>query len=428
MILITGATGLLGSHVLYALLQKHERVAAMKRASSSLEGVREIFSYYTKDTESLMQRIEWRHGDMLDKPSLIAALDGITCVINCAAIVSFDPKDRKMLIKNNVEGTRNLVEAVGARKGEEEKRGRGDEEKRGTGDEPESYSPVLLFSHSPLLIHISSTSALGDGPGNDPKFLINEETPRDPNRQHSGYSESKWQSESLIWNYINEKGKRRTGEEVNCASPLPLFSSSPIPQFSSSPSIPTVVLNPGIILGPGQWDKGSSQLFVKAWEGLKFYPKGGTGYVDVRDVADIITKIVEMWKSDNVENITLSHLHSSTIINHRFCVVGANLRYREFFNKVTDEYGKPNPSIYAGKFLSGVAWRLDTFRARLTRTYPLLTRETAESAQRISFYDSSRIKTALDFKFRPIEDTIEWVASIYKKRRRGEEENRGIGE
>ena len=37
------------------------------------------------------------------------------------------------------------------------------------------------------------------------------------------------------------------------------------------------MVNPGIILGPGQWGKGSSQLFMKAWQGLKFYPFGGTG-------------------------------------------------------------------------------------------------------------------------------------------------------
>jgi len=382
MILLTGSTGLLGSHVLYALLQKHERVVAMKRASSSIEGVREIFSYYTDDPEPLMQRIEWRHGDMLDKPSLLDALDGITIVINCAAIVSFDPKDRAQLIHNNVQGTRNLAEAIWKRRERSAER----REERG--------------ENVPLLIHISSTSALGDGPGNDPTFLINENTPRDPNRVHSGYSESKYQSETLITN--------------------------PSSLLSTLNSLrPNVVLNPGIILGPGQWDKGSSQLFVKAWEGMKFYTNGGTGYVDVRDLADIITLIVEKWNSDNVEkDSTLSRYHSSTMINQRYCVVGSNLFYRDFFNLASAAFNKPRPSIFAGKFLSGLAWRLDTLRARLTRTYPLITKETAESAQRISFYDASKIKTALGFEFRDIEETVEWVTKMFRKRREGSVENR----
>jgi nucleoside-diphosphate-sugar epimerase len=241
-------------------------------------------------------------------------------------------------------------------------------------------------------VHISSTSALGDSPGNDPGFLINEETPRNPNRKHSGYSESKFQSEQLI-------------------------TQSHSLTVSQSHSLHSTVLNPGIILGPGQWDKGSSQLFIKAWEGMKFYTKGGTGYVDVRDVAEIITLVVEKWNSDNVEkNSTLSHFHSSTMINQRFCVVGTNLFYREFFNLASAAFNKPRPSIYAGKFLSGLAWRLDTLRARLTRTYPLITRETAESAQRISFYDAIRIKKALGFEFRSIEETVGWVCECFLKR------------
>jgi nucleoside-diphosphate-sugar epimerase len=381
MILLTGSTGLLGGHTLYALLQKHERVAALKREGSSTETLREIFSYYTNHPEALMDRIDWRSGDMLDAGSLVRAMEGISCVVNCAAIVSFDPKDRNMLIRNNVIGTKNLVNAMLKEKDERLKT-------------KDNFASRVTYhaSRYPILIHISSTAALGDSPGNDPKFRINEETPRDPKRQHNGYSESKWQSEEVVWNAIE-------GHE----------------------GIRAVILNPGIILGPGQWTKGSSQLFRQAWEGLKFYPYGGTGYVDVRDVAEIVVKIVERWKCGNVlskEPITLSHFHiPQLLMNQRYCVVGANLRFKEFFDKVTDEFGKPNPYIFAGKFLAGIAWRADTLKARLLGRYPLLTRDTAESAQRISFYSSEKIQQTLDFKFRPIEETLDWICSLYKTKR-----------
>lgn len=355
MILITGSTGLLGGHLLYALLQKYDRVAALKRPSAKTETLREIFGYYTKDPDPVLERIDWRSGDMLEKEPLFQNLSGISIVINCAAMVSFDPRERKRLIANNVLATKNLGEAI----------------KR----QEEAGQKILL-------IHISSTSALGDGTGDDPEFLIDEETPRDPLRRHTGYSISKYESELAL---------RETG--VNA-----------------------VILNPGIILGPGQWHKGSSQLFAKAWQGLKFYPYGGTGYVDVRDVAGIIIEIIDQISSVGypvLKSSVLPVLQSSN--QQRFCLIGANLRYRDFFNRVTDEFGKPNPSVYAGSVLSGLAWRADTFLSWIAGRNPLLTRETAGTAHRISFYSSEKVRKTLGYQFRQIEETIDWVAGCYRK-------------
>jgi len=249
---------------------------------------------------------------------------------------------------------------------------------------------------------------LGDAPGRDAKFRVDEETPRDPKRKHSGYSESKYLSEQVIHSILGAPsplpGERGYGGEV-------------------------CILNPGIILGPGQWDKGSSQLFVKAYQGLKVYPYGGTGYVDVRDVADVAAGMVKVGEVVKVVKVgktspTLTTLTTSTTPPPpppRYCLVGANLRYKEFFDKVTDAYGIPNPQIYAGRFLTEVAWRLDTLRARLTGRFPLITRETAESAQRISFYSSEKLKRETGFTFRDIDDTICWCVDSYKRSLAGRE-------
>jgi dihydroflavonol-4-reductase len=369
MLLITGATGLLGAHTIYRLLQSHDRVAALRRPSSNIGTVREIFAFYTKNPDELISRIEWREGDMLDKDSLRMALDGISTIVNCAAIVSFSRGDRARMIENNVAGVRNLAEVLKERET--------DRARSQTGE------PAIR------LIHISSTSALGDGPGESTKFLIDEETPRDPKRRHSGYSVSKYESERVL-------------KEQN---------------------ISAVMLNPGIILGPGQWKKGSSQLFVQAWNGLKYYPYGGTGYVDVRDVAEIISILIDKPEvhprgaSSLICDGVSPGENATPTSQTRYCLVGANLRYREFFNLVTDEYGRPNPITYAGKYMTGIAWRADALRSFFIRRPPLLTRETAESAQRISFYSSEKIKKALDFEFRPIEETLDWVAGWLVKSR-----------
>ena len=354
-ILVTGATGLLGAHLLVRLARgkkaaaiEHEsedkdrkedenqdiRIFGLRRVQSNMDELKRVFSFYGDDWEDLYKLIEWRYGDMLDSVSITKALQNIDLVYHCAAIVSFDPSQRENLIKANVQGTKNLIDAL----------------------------PLSL-------IHVSSTSALGDSPGNNPDFLIDESTPRNPNRIHSGYSVSKYESEDIVWEAIDKGLNAR-------------------------------IVNPGIILGPGFWDKGSSKLFSTIKKGLQFYTSGGTGYVDVRDVVEVM--------------IELAHTSSTVPKNHgqsyRYCLVGTNMYFRDFFNMVADELGVKRPSIRAGKFLSGLAWRMGTLKARLTGTFPLITRETAESANRIGFFSSKKIEDEQHFKFRSIKETITWVS------------------
>jgi len=49
--------------------------------------------------------------DILDVVTLEEVMDDITHVYHCAAIVSYDPKDRLKILKINVEGTANVVNA-----------------------------------------------------------------------------------------------------------------------------------------------------------------------------------------------------------------------------------------------------------------------------------------------------------------------------
>ncbi len=111
MILVTGGTGLVGSHLLFDLLSKGNKVRALKRKSSDTELVRATFSYYTQNACKLFDTIEWFDGDMLDPFSLEDALDGIEDVYHCAALVSFSKEDGKTMQDINVEGTRNLINA-----------------------------------------------------------------------------------------------------------------------------------------------------------------------------------------------------------------------------------------------------------------------------------------------------------------------------
>lgn len=94
MILLTGATGLLGSHIAYELLQQGKKIRALKRKDSNSTLTEKIFSFYTNEQIELLNSIEWVEGDVLDLGSLEDAMVGITHVYHCAAMVSFLPKEK----------------------------------------------------------------------------------------------------------------------------------------------------------------------------------------------------------------------------------------------------------------------------------------------------------------------------------------------
>ena len=88
MILVTGGTGLVGSHLLYQICQSETKVRAIKRAQSNTSLVRQIFSYYTEKADLLFEKIEWVNADLLNIPELELAFQGVTKVYHCAAWIS----------------------------------------------------------------------------------------------------------------------------------------------------------------------------------------------------------------------------------------------------------------------------------------------------------------------------------------------------
>ena len=98
MVLVTGATGFLGSELISQLLLRGEKIRAIKRATSRIPPIL-----------AEQKNIEWFNADILDYFALLEAMDGISHVYHCAALISFHPKDKKEMLKVNVEGTSNLL-------------------------------------------------------------------------------------------------------------------------------------------------------------------------------------------------------------------------------------------------------------------------------------------------------------------------------
>lgn len=109
MILITGATGLVGSHLLYHLVSSGHKVRAIYRKNSNLHVVREVFSLYTPAVIPLWRKVEWVQADLNNIPDLERAFIGVDYVYHAAAMVSFHRKDQTALYKTNVKGTANIV-------------------------------------------------------------------------------------------------------------------------------------------------------------------------------------------------------------------------------------------------------------------------------------------------------------------------------
>ncbi|SIS41092.1 Nucleoside-diphosphate-sugar epimerase [Zobellia uliginosa] len=109
MVLVTGGTGLVGSHLLLKLVQNGNSVRAIYRKGSNLERVAKVFAYYTDDAQALFNKIEWVEADITDIPALENAFDQVSHVYHTAALISFDPKKFDILEKINTEGTANVV-------------------------------------------------------------------------------------------------------------------------------------------------------------------------------------------------------------------------------------------------------------------------------------------------------------------------------
>jgi dihydroflavonol-4-reductase len=98
MILVTGASGLVGQHLISSLSKEGHRVRALyHHKKPSL--------YVPVDAAN----VEWMASDLLNISMLEDAFEDIHQVYHCAAKVSYDPRYFDEMIHTNVEGTANIV-------------------------------------------------------------------------------------------------------------------------------------------------------------------------------------------------------------------------------------------------------------------------------------------------------------------------------
>lgn len=325
MILVTGGTGLLGSHLLFRLSLEKEPIRAFYRDSKRIGQVRSLFLYYDRENgDELFSGIEWFQGDVLDLSSLEGAFQNVKTVYHCAGKVSFVKKHFNMLMKVNRKGTANIVNCC------------------------------LEFGVDKLC-HVSSTAAIG-GQSHE---ITNEETKWKQSPKTSGYSISKYSSEKEVW--------RGVEEGLNC-----------------------VIVNPSVIFGAGNWDESSLTIFRTVNKGLRFFTQGQNGFVDARDVADIMVRLTK-----------------SEVVNERYLCVGHNVPIEVLLKKIALQLGKNPPTINTPKWLAGASWRISWLTSRIRRKTATITKESAISAYSVMEYDNQKIISELSYTFHNLDETIQ---------------------
>jgi len=334
MILVTGGTGLVGSHLLYALAANNKKIRATIRPSSDTSQVRKVFGYYSENAEAdrFFESIEWVTADVNDIPSLSLAFEGITEVYHCAALISFDPSDEKKLRKVNIEGTANIVN-------------------------------LCIANKISKLCYVSSVAALGSTPNSSE---VDENSKWNPEDNHNDYAISKYGAEIEVW--------RGTQEGVDA-----------------------VIVNPGVIIGPGFWDSGSGKIFSKIDKGLNYHFPKVTGFVGVQDVVNSMITIM-----------------NSTIKNEQFIIVSENLSFESVFKKVAESMNKPEPSKQLRKWMIAMGWIFQKIGSWFGRKRQI-TRDSINGLYEETYFDNSKLRSKLNFEYTSMDRVLEDTSEVYKK-------------
>ncbi len=274
--------------------------------------------------------IDWVHGDILDVIALEEAMQQVDEVYHCAAIVSFDPAIKMDMFKTNIEGTANVVN-------------------------------VALDVGVKKMVYVSSVAAIGRTVKGT-NIYVDETQNWTKETNKSNYSKSKYLAELEVWRGIAE-------------------------------GLPAVMVNPVIILGAGDWTKGSAAMFKSGYDEFPWYTNGSGGYVDVNDVVEVMMQLMQ-----------------SEISAQRFILCAAHKTYKEIFTMIAEGFGKKAPHKNATPLMAAMVWRLEAIKSKFSGKSPLLTRETAATALTNVYFENKKLfKYLPSFQYLPLQQTINRV-------------------
>ena len=167
---------------------------------------------------------------------------------------------------------------------------------------------------------------------------------------------------------------------------------------ASQEGVPVIIVNPGVIIGPGFWNSGSGFLFKRVFKGLKYYFPKVTGFVGVNDVVK-----------------AMQQLMTSPVQNEEFILVSENLSFQELLKKVANSIDKPAPTKQLKPWTIHFGWMLEKISGLFTDNERHLTRRSAESLFEESYYTIEKIKQEISFEFENLDGVIWSTGKLFKK-------------
>jgi dihydroflavonol-4-reductase len=222
---------------------------------------------------------------------------------------------------------------------------------------------IALEKNVRRLVYISSVAALGRTAHGG---SVNEDRKWEDNKVNTHYARSKYKAELEVW--------RGSGEGLN-----------------------TIILNPGTILGYGDWYSSSCAIFRSVYNEFKWYSPGINGFVDVDDVARATVLFME-----------------SNINDQRYIVNGDNWHFKKLLETIAENFKKKKPSKQTTLTLIALAWRMEKLKSFFNGHRPLLTRESARIAHSKTYFENAKLLAALEgFSFTPLQESIEKACEKY---------------
>ena len=312
-LLVTGATGFLGSTLVPLLLEAGHEVRVLARSGAALPGC------------------EVAHGDVLDKNSITKALQGREGLYHLAGLVSRDPADARKMYDLHVSGTRNLLDAAAG------------------------MQRIVLASSSGT-IGVSRTRRVATEDDDYPIETV-----------------GRWPY------YLSKIYEEKVALEA------------------ARKGLPVIVLNPSLLLGPGDARMSSTQDVFRFLMGrIPVMPKGGISFVDVRDAAQAF--VAALTRGNTGE---------------RHLLGAANWEFDEFFARLGRIAHKPPPMFRMPSRLKIAAAHLAERIARKQGREPDLPASDVEMGECWFFIDSTKSERLLGFRPRdPVEtlsDTVRYV-------------------
>jgi len=194
--------------------------------------------------------------------------------------------------------------------------------------------------------------------------MMDEDSDFNSKLEHSAYAESKHFSEMEVW--------RASAEGLN-----------------------VVIVNPGMIIGSGNWNESSGLIYENFTKGFTF--SGGTSYVDVRDVAKISVELME-----------------KNIFGERFILISENKRYSEMTNFVRNKLGKSTPKILSKSVLN-FAKILNFCFGWFIPSLKMANKANIESVTNLNPISNQKIRERLDYEFIPVEESLDFHLKNYRQ-------------